>query len=156
MTSTKILGYTQLTTPVGTEAVVVADSSTTNKYVIISDLIKKWFGQVDSNGNNLIGIQNLVHDISSTTVALDFSADQLSTITVSATATFTCATYIAGASKTIKILDSGSGQTLAFPAGWIFVGTKPTAIAISKTGILTLTCFSTTEASVVAAYAEEA
>ena len=107
-------------------------------------------------GFDLLGISNLVHDISVTTVALDFSADQLDTITVSATATFTCATYIAGASKTIKILDSGSGQTLAFPAGWIFVGTLPTAIAASKTGILTLTCFGTTEASVVAAYAEEA
>ena len=113
-------------------------------------------GAQDMGGFDVLGISNLVHDISVTTVALDFSADQLDTITVSATATFTCATYIAGASKTIKILDSGSGQTLAFPAGWIFVGTKPTAIAASKTGILTLTCFSTTEASVVAAYAEEA
>ena len=108
------------------------------------------------SGNDVSGIQNLVHDTSATTVALDFSADQLQTITVAATATFTCATYIAGASKTIKILDSGSGQTLAFPAGWKFVGAKPTAIVASKTGILTLTCFSTTEASVVAAYAEEA
>ena len=107
-------------------------------------------------GFDVLGVSNIVHDISTTTVALDFSADQLDTITVSATATFTCATYIAGASKTIKILDSGSGQTLAFPAGWKFVGTKPTAIVASKTGILTLTCFSTTEASVVAAYAEEA
>ena len=106
-------------------------------------------------GFDVLGVSNIVHDISVTTVALDFSADELDTITVSATATFTCATYIAGASKTIKILDSGSGQTLAFPAGWIFVGTKPTAIAASKTGILTLTCFSTTEASVVAAYAEQ-
>ena len=106
-------------------------------------------------GFDVLGISNLVHDISVTTVALDFSADQLDTITVAATATFTCATYIAGASKTIKILDNGSGQTLAFPSGWKFVGSKPTAIAASKTGILTLTCFSTTEASVVAAYAEE-
>jgi len=56
MVSTPILGYTQLTAPVGTEAVVVADSASTNKYVIITDLIKKWFGQVDANGNNLVGI----------------------------------------------------------------------------------------------------
>ncbi len=106
-------------------------------------------------GFDLLGVSNIVHDISVTTVALDFSADELDTITVSATATFTCATYIAGASKTIKILDSGSGQTLAFPAGWIFVGTKPTAIAVSKTAILTLTSFTTAESGVVAAYAEQ-
>jgi hypothetical protein len=113
-------------------------------------------GGIDVVGADIDNIQNLVHDLSTTTVALDFSADQLQEITVSATATFTCSAYTVGSSKTIKILDSGSGQTLAFPAGWKFVGTKPTAIAASKTGILTLTCFSTTEASVVAAYAEEA
>ena len=106
-------------------------------------------------GFDVLGVSNIVHDISTTTVALDFSADQLDTITVSATATFTCATYIAGASKTIKILDSGSGQNLAFPSGWKFVGTKPTAIAASKTAILTMTCFTGAESGVVAAYAVE-
>jgi hypothetical protein len=56
MASTKILDYTQLTTAVGTEALVVADSASTNKYITISDGLKLWFQEVDANGNNLTGI----------------------------------------------------------------------------------------------------
>jgi hypothetical protein len=112
-------------------------------------------GALDTGGADVDNIQNLIHDISVTTVALSFTADQLQTISAAGTLTFTCATYTAGSSKTIKILDSGSGQTLAFPAAWIFVGTKPTAIAASKTGILTITSFTTAESGVIAAYVEQ-
>ena len=109
---------------------------------------------VDVAGNNIDNIQNLIHDISTTTTVLDFSGDQLQTISISADTTFTTSNLAAGKSKTIKITTDGSTRTLTFPA-WKFVGTKPTDQAASKVGILTLTSFGTTDADCVAAYAVE-
>ena len=109
---------------------------------------------VDVAGNNIDNIQNLIHDISTTTTTLDFSGDQLQTISISADTTFTTSNLAAGKSKTIKITTDGTLRTLTFPA-WKFVGTKPTDQAASKVGILTLTSFGTTDADCVAAYAVE-
>jgi hypothetical protein len=53
---------------------------------------------------------------------------------------------------TVRILGDGSTRNLGFSASWIFVGTKPTTIAASKTGILTVAAFGNTDADVVAAY----
>ena len=109
---------------------------------------------VDVAGNNIDNIQNLIHDISTTTTTLDFSGDQLQTISISAPTTFTTSNLAVGKSKTIKITTDGTLRTLTFPA-WKFVGTKPTDQAASKVGILTLTSFGTTDADCVAAYAVE-
>ena len=111
---------------------------------------------VDVAGNDIDNIQNLIHDISTTTTALDFSANELQTISISANTTFTTSNLstAVGKSKTIKITTDGTLRTLTFPA-WKFVGTKPTDQAASKVGILTLTSFGTTDADCVAAYAVE-
>ena len=155
MTSTKILGYAQLSTPVGTEAVVVADSATTNKYVIITDLIKKWFSEVNADGNNLVGVQNIQYDLSTATTALDFANDELQEISIVADTTFTCTGYVAGKSKSIKITTDATLRTLTFPAAWRFVGPKPIDQAASKIGMLTITSYTAAEAGIVAAYAVE-
>ncbi len=109
---------------------------------------------VDVAGNNIDNIQNLIHDTSSTTTALDFSGDQLQTISISANTTFTTSNRATGKSKTIKITTDGSTRTLTFPA-WKFVGAKPSDQAGSKIGILTLTAFGTADTDIVAAYAVE-
>jgi len=109
---------------------------------------------VDVAGNNIDNIQNLIHDISTTTTALDFSGDQLQTISISAATTFTTSNRATGKSKTIKITTDGSTRAFTFPA-WKFVGTKPTEQAASKIGILTVTCFGTADTDIVAAYAVE-
>ena len=110
---------------------------------------------VDVAGNNIDNIQNLIHDTSATTTALDFSGDQLQTISISANTTFTTSNRAIGKSKTIKITTDASLRTLTFPA-WKFVGAKPTDQAASKVGILTVTCFGTADTDIVAAYAVEA
>ena len=109
---------------------------------------------VDVAGNNIDNIQNLIHDISTTTTALDFSGDQLQTISISANTTFTTSNRATGKSKTIKITTDGSTRNLTFPS-WKFVGTKPSDQAASKVGILTVTCFGTADTDIVAAYAVE-
>ncbi len=109
---------------------------------------------LDVAGNNIDNIQNLIHDISTTTTALDFSGDQLQTISISANTTFTTSNRATGKTKTIKITTDGSTRTLTFPS-WKFVGSKPTEQAASKIGILTVTCFGTADTDIVAAYAVE-
>lgn len=90
------------------------------------------------------------------TIALDFAESMLATTgTLTGDITFTGTGYAAGRSITIRVVNGGTLRTLAFPAGWVFVGSKPTNIAANKTAILTVTAFSTTEASCVAAYAVE-
>jgi hypothetical protein len=83
---------------------------------------------VDVAGNNIDNVQNIIHDISTTTTALDFSGDQVQTISISAATTFTTSNLAVGKSKTIKITTDGTLRTLTFPA-WKFVGTKPDCVA---------------------------
>jgi len=90
-------------------------------------------------------------------VDFDFdSTNAIQTISISGNTTFTGSNYAAGKSITLFITTDGSTRDLAFPAGWIFQGTKPTDQAASKVGTLTLLCASTSEASVRCAYAVEA
>ena len=109
---------------------------------------------LDVAGNNIDNIQNLIHDISASGTDIDFSEDQLQTISISANTTFTTANRATGLSKTIKITTDGTERTLTFPS-WKFVGAKPTEQAASKIGILTVTCFGTADTDIVAAYAVE-
>ena len=109
---------------------------------------------LDVAGNNIDNIQNLVHDTSTTTTALDFALDQLQTISISANTTFTTVNRAIGKSKTIKITTDGTLRTLTFPL-WKFIGAKPADQVASKIGILTLTCFGTADTDIVSAYAVE-
>jgi len=113
---------------------------------------------IDMNGHNLDNVQNIIHDISSGSLTIDFSTDQLQTLTITNNSTFaTPSNMAAGKSKTYKLNNSSgsSTYTFTFPA-WKFIGVKPTDIAPTKTGILTLTCFGTSNTDCVAAYAVEA
>ena len=119
-------------------------------------------GLITSNGNIQMGtgakitnIKNLQHEVSTSGVDIDFSEDQLQTMSISANTTFTTTNRAVGLSKTIRIITDGTIRTLAFPSDWKFIGAKPTEQAASKTGILTLTNFGTTDAYIVAAYAVE-
>ena len=107
--------------------------------------------QADWNGNDLIGIQNLIYDISTSGIDIDFLEDTLQTISISADTTFTTANIVAGKSKTLKITTDGTLRTLDFPA-WDWVSDIPTDQAANKNGYLTLTAYGVTDASIVAAY----
>jgi len=109
---------------------------------------------VDVAGNNIDNVQNVIHDTSASGTDIDFSEDQLQTISISSNTTFTTANRATGKSKTIKITTDSTERDLTFPS-WKFVGTKPTSQAASKVGILTVTCFGTADTDIVAAYAVE-
>lgn len=91
----------------------------------------------------------------SATTDIDFDLNETVTLDITGNITFTTSNKAAGKRKTIKILADGSTRTFTFPS-WKFIGAAaPASIAANKTAILTLECFSTTDASIVAAYAVE-
>lgn len=112
---------------------------------------------VDVAGNNIDNVQNVIHDVSAMSgTAINFNNDQVETMGFSATLTLTTSNIATGRSKTLKMSNtSGSTQTLNFPAGWKWVGSKPTDQAGNKIAILTLTCFGTADTDIVAGYAVE-
>jgi len=112
-------------------------------------------GGADLVGANADNIQNLIHDLSTATSAINFAGDELQEISIVANTTFIGTGYATGKSKVIKITTDGTLRTLAFPAGWVFVGAKPADQAATKEGILSLTCFTGAEAGVIASYAVE-
>mgnify|MGYP003629778344 CR=1 FL=1 len=111
---------------------------------------------VDISGNNVDNIQNLIHDFSTATTTLDFAGDELQEITISADTTFAASSNIAiGKSKTVIITTDATIRTLAFPAGWKFIGATPVNQAASKVGVLTLTCRTGIESGIIASYGVE-
>ena len=90
------------------------------------------------------------------TLTLDMSgASMRSTGTLTGDVAFAASNRAAGRSVTLRVVNGATERTLSFPAGWTFVGAKPTAIAASKTGILPITAFGDADADVVAAWAAE-
>lgn len=87
---------------------------------------------------------------------LDFTSQGYLTHSITGNITYTASNYAAGKSLSVRITCDGTQRNLTFPAGWVFVGSKPTAIAASKIGILSITSFGATEAETVAAYAVQA
>lgn len=89
------------------------------------------------------------------TVDLDMLAlnGQYRTITLTGNLTFTTSNRAEGLSVVLRLLPGASQRTLTFPVDWPFLGTKPANIAANKVGILSLTCFGSTDADCVAAYA---
>lgn len=95
-------------------------------------------------------------DVATTTTALDFATQGFKTISITADTTFSASNYAAGKSITVLVTCDTTARTLAFPANWKFVGTKPTSIAASKVGILTVTSFTASDTGCVAAWAVQA
>jgi hypothetical protein len=84
---------------------------------------------------------------------LDFTSEGYLTHAITGNITYTASNYSAGRSLSVRITCDGTQRNLTFPASWVFVGSKPTAIAASKVAVLSITSFGSTEANTVAAYA---
>jgi len=89
-------------------------------------------------------------------VVADFAGDAMKTVTLAGDIAFTSTNRSAGRSVNIRIVCDGTGRNLSFSASWKFVGAKPTTIAASKVGRLSLECYGANETDVVAAYCVEA
>ena len=113
-------------------------------------------GKVDASGE--VEAKNVTVDVNTLSTAsgtqnLDFTSEGYLTHAITGNITYTASNYSAGRSLSIRITCDGTQRNLTFPAGWVFVGSKPTAIAASKVAVLSITSFGSTEANTVAAYA---
>jgi hypothetical protein len=88
-------------------------------------------------------------------VQLDFDEEGFKTISLTGDISLTTGNRASGKSMAVRFVADGSNRSFTFPA-WVFVGSAPTQIVASKTGVLALTCFGSAESDIVAAYAEEA
>ena len=91
------------------------------------------------------------------TIDLDFTTNELQLMpAMTGIVTFTGSNYVAGGSKTIRIIGGASAYAFVFPANWKFVNTAPADLAIGKYAVLTLTSTTAADTGVIAAYAVEA
>jgi hypothetical protein len=87
-------------------------------------------------------------------VTLDMAAldQQYRTISLTGALTFTTSNRAAGRMMSLRLICDATGRALTFPAGWVFVGTKPSTIAASKVAVLSLTFYGTADTDCIAAY----
>lgn len=78
------------------------------------------------------------------------------TISLTGNITFTTSNRASGRTVTIRLICDATQRSLTFPAGWVFIGTKPSNIAASKTAVLSLSFFGTADTDCVAAYGVQA
>lgn len=78
---------------------------------------------------------------------------QYRTLTLTGDVTFTTSNRANGRMVSIRIMPGASQRTLTFPVEWDFVCPKPATIAASKTAVLSLTFYGTSDDDCVAAYA---
>jgi len=91
------------------------------------------------------------------TIDLNFTTNELQLMPAMTGAVgFTGSNYVAGGTKTIRIIGGSSAYGFTFPAGWKFVNEAPTDLAVGKYAVLTLTSTTAAEAGVICAYAVEA
>ena len=69
--------------------------------------------------------------------------------------TFTTSNLAAGRSVLVRVTNGATLRNVAFPASWVFVGWKPASIPASKTALLSVTSYGTTDADCVAAWVVE-
>ena len=90
------------------------------------------------------------------TVNLDFRGFGAQRLDLAGNLTLTTSNLGIGRELLVRIVADGSARTLAFPAGWTFVGgAAPASIAADKTALLRLWCFGLSEDEVVAQWLVE-
>lgn len=94
---------------------------------------------------------------SAANVTLDFNQEQWREInTLAHDVTFASSNLAAGRTIALRIVCDGTPRNFTFPGGWKFVGgAAPASIAASKTALLKLWSFGTTDANVIAEYSVE-
>lgn len=114
-------------------------------------------GNVLATDSVLVAIGKLTNNqqsqtLTTTTSVLDFSpaVSNVQIILTTANTTFTTVNLAYGQRKDVFITTNSTVNlyTLTFPTGWVFYGTKPTAVVIGKEIRLRMVCYGTSDANV--------
>lgn len=88
-------------------------------------------------------------------VALDFSAEAIQTLSLTGDVELTTSNRSAGRRLEVRLVADGTPRTLTIPA-WKWVGgAAPASLAAGKTGVLQLRCFGANDTDIVASYLVE-
>ncbi len=140
--------------------VVHGITTATDGYLLVSDASATggaiWGSSINVEDLSLDGyveqsVSTLAYD---GYVNLDLALSNMQSVSLAGNVTFTTSNGAAGRALTLRIIADGSTRNLTFPA-WVFLGDAPTDIAASKTGVLSLASWGTTDGAIVAAYAVE-
>ena len=96
----------------------------------------------------------VVTAVASDTINLNFTSGSgiLTRTNPAGTITISGLNYKAGSTQTLFITNGLSPVSLSFLPNWIWVGSKPTSLAASKTGVLTVTSLGTSDTQAVASW----
>jgi hypothetical protein len=160
-TPTTLSGYgiTDGFTQVDVRATPITGFTSGAGTVAATDTILQAIQKLDGNDAAKLPITFTASTITyAATVDLDLAAlaGGYRTISLTGALTFTTSNRASGRQVTIRLICDSTARALTFPAGWAFLGTKPSTIAASKTAVLSLTYFGTADSDCVAAYGVQA
>jgi hypothetical protein len=89
------------------------------------------------------------------TTSIDFNAGMFHSSSLSSSVYLTGSNLGIGKMASIKMAASGSLCNLYYPSQWVWLGPAPTAISASKTAVVSLTCYGSTDNDIVGAFATQ-
>lgn len=94
----------------------------------------------------------------SSVIALNFFESDYRTLLLTGNISFNAQRHAPAKSVTVVIRNNQVTHTLSFPPSWIFLGAagRPTQLAAGKVGVLSITCFGTSDADVIAVWSAQA
>lgn len=157
------LGLTSIATAsYGTTSGTVAEGNHNhdNRYYTESEVDTLLSSKVSSGSSPTLGTITatnydvVVTTVVSDTITLDFTSGSgiLTRSNPAGTLTISGQNYKAGSTQTLFITNGSTPRTLSFLPNWIWVGSKPTSIAASRTGVLTVTSLGTADTQAVASW----
>jgi len=88
----------------------------------------------------------------SATTSIDFNASMFHSSSLSGSVYLTCSNLGAVKMASIKLFANGSNQNIYYPTTWGWIGTAPTTLSSSKIGIISLTCYGSTDTDIVGVF----
>lgn len=94
----------------------------------------------------------------SPSIALNFFESDYRTLNLTGNISFNAQRHAPAKSITVAIRNNGTPHSMSFPPSWVWLGAvgRPTLIAANKTGVLSITCFGTSDADVIAVWSAQA
>jgi len=117
--------------------------------------------QISENGGPYV---NVVDPVTVSTITygatVNFDFDPVlpvyRTMSLTGDVVFVGANYGPARQVSMRLVCDGSSHTLAFPAGWVFIGSSaPVSLDANKSAIISCVCYGANESDVIAAYSAE-
>ena len=92
------------------------------------------------------------------TQSIDFNAAMFHSSSITSSVYLTASNAGIGKMASFKFNSSasvGAVQTIGYPASWVWLGNAPVALSASKVGVVSLTCYGTSDSDIVGAFSAQ-